>query len=170
MLSWLQQTLPYLFAQAPDGGKRWLRRYLVSQGWVCPCFQEQRDCLNISAEHSHVECRGPVLGEKDSVCQERAHRHQHAAWLSSRTSLPDETVMLEPCSSLSSLFQVTSAPSTVSSGTPCMVSINIANNLLQVKWGICPACTWLHAHLVCCGGIRTCCGKNNNATSNIFFP
>lgn len=124
MLSWLQQTPPYLFAQAPDGGKRWLRRYLVSQGWVCPCFQEQRDCLNISAEHCHMECWGPILGER-TVCVRRE--------LTAISTRPDETVMLEPCSSLSSLSKVTSAPSTVSSGTPCMVSINIANNLLQVK-------------------------------------
>lgn len=59
-----------LFGQGPMWLRDGLSVYLVSQGWICPCFQEQRNCFNIPAEHCCMESRSPILRENDSVCQE----------------------------------------------------------------------------------------------------
>ena len=77
---WLH-VIPY------DGG--YVMRFLVLEKrgdgplCLCPCFQEQGNCLNIPAEHRRVERRGPILGEKDSVRQVRAHSYHRSAWLAS---------------------------------------------------------------------------------------
>lgn len=73
-----------------------LSEYLVSQGWICPCFQEQGNCFNIPTEHCCVESRGPVLRENESMCQELSPALSGFAWLSSHCVSDKSSTVLLP--------------------------------------------------------------------------
>lgn len=112
-------------------GERWLRQYLVSQCWVRPCFQEQRDCLNVPAEHCRMERRGPILGENDIVGQGRKSSQESALGLAFFMDQPEWCTCNAGALLILILpFKVMSAPNTVSSRTLQLVSINTANILL----------------------------------------
>lgn len=108
-----------LFAQGPSVVKDGLSGYLVSQGRICPSFQEQCNCFNVSAEHCCMQSRRPILRENESECQELSSQPSVLCLAFITNHLRDAMGITQSYTSVSFLilFKVTSVPTTVSSDT-----------------------------------------------------